>query len=148
VVGGPFAELHWRADCGLILYGGVRADFSDESSSEVTPRVSAQYPIPVIDLVVKGSWGEGFKLPAFFSLANPVVGNPDLVAEHSKGWDLALSRSFWKDRIDGRIAYFEIEVRNLIDFVPGVDPPLQNRSKVVSRGFEFELNAKRAGRER
>jgi outer membrane cobalamin receptor len=142
VVGGPFAELHWRADCGLILYGGVRADFSDEFSSEVTPRVSAQYPIPVIDLVVKGSWGEGFKLPAFFSLANPVVGNPDLVAERSRGWDLALSRSFWKDRIDGRIAYFEIEVRNLIDFVPELNPPLQNRFKVVSRGFEFELNAK------
>jgi len=142
VVGGPFAELHWRADCGLILYGGVRADFSNESSSEVTPRVSATYPIPVIDLVVKGGWGEGFKLPAFFSLANPVVGNPGLVAERSKGWDLALSRSFWKDRIDGRIAYFEIEVRDLIDFIPTMNPPLQNRSKVVSRGFEFELNAK------
>jgi len=146
VVGGPFAELHWRADCGLILYGGVRADFSDESSSEVTPRVSVRYPIPVIDLVVKGSWGEGFKLPAFFSLANPVVGNPDLVAERSKGWDLALSRSFWKDRIDGRIAYFEIEVKDLIDFTIEFDPEprplLINRSKVVSRGFEFELNAK------
>jgi outer membrane cobalamin receptor len=141
VVGGPFAELNWRSDCGLILYGGVRVDFSDESSSEVTPRVSAEYPIPVVDLVVKGSWGEGFKLPAFFSLASP-VGNPDLVAERSKGWDLALSRSFWKDRIDGRIAYFEIEVRNLIDFVPELNPPLQNRFKVVSRGFEFELNAK------
>ncbi len=142
VVGGPFAELHWRGDCGLIVYGGVRADFSDESSSEVTPRVSVQYPIPVIDLVVKGGWGEGFKLPAFFSLANPAVGNPDLVAERSRGWDLALSRSFWKDRVDGRIAYFEIEVRDLIDFLPEVRPPLQNRTKVVSRGFEFELNAK------
>ncbi len=142
VVGGPFAELNWRSDCGLILYGGVRSDFSDEASSEVTPRVSAEYPIPVVDLVVKGSWGEGFKLPAFFSLATPVVGNPDLVAEHSQGWDLALTRSFWKDRVDGRIAYFEIEVRKLIDFVPEMQPPLQNRSKVVSRGFEFELNAK------
>jgi outer membrane receptor protein involved in Fe transport len=80
-------------------------------------------------------------LPAFFSLASP-VGNPDLVAERSKGWDLALSRSFWKDRIDGRIAYFEIEVRKLIDFVPDLDPPLVNRSKVVSRGFEFELSAR------
>jgi outer membrane cobalamin receptor len=146
VVGGPFAELHWRGDCGLVLYGGVRADFSDESSSEVTPRVSAQYPIPVIDLVVKGSWGEGFKLPAFFSLANPVVGNPDLVAERSRGWDLALSRGFWKSRIDGRIAYFENKVRDLIDFAivfdPAPRPLLVNRSKVVSRGFEFELNAR------
>jgi len=143
VVGGPFAEMNWQSGCGLILYGGVRSDFSDESASEVTPRVSATYPIPVVDLVVKGSWGEGFKLPAFFSLAAPPpVGNPDLVAERSQGWDLALTRSFWKDRVNGRIAYFEIEVRKLIDFVPGMQPALQNRSKVVSRGFEFELNAK------
>ena len=146
VVGGPFAELHWRSDFGLVLYGGVRADFSDVSSSEVTPRVSAEYSVPVIDLAVKGSWGKGFKLPAFFSLASPVVGNPDLVAERSRGWDLALSRSFWKDRVDGRIAYFEIEVKNLIDFViefvPEPTAQLVNRSRVVSRGFEFELSAK------
>jgi outer membrane cobalamin receptor len=146
VVGGPFAELHWRGDCGLVVYGGVRADFSDEFSSEVTPRVSAEYPIPVVDFVLKGSWGEGFKLPAFYSLANPVVGNPDLVAERSKGWDLALSRSFWKGRIEGRIAYFEIDVKNLIDFVFEFDPEprplLVNRSRVVSRGFEFQLSAR------
>ncbi len=143
VVGGPFAELHWRSDFGLVLYGGVRADFSNVSSSEVTPRVSAEYLVPVIGLAVKGSWGEGFKLPAFFSLANPLVGNPDLVAERSKGWDLALSRSFWKQRVAGRLAYFEIEVKNLIDFVPDPQPgQLINRFKVVSRGFEFELNAR------
>jgi outer membrane cobalamin receptor len=144
VVGGPFAELNWRSGWGLVLYGGVRADFSDESSSEVTPRVSAEYPIPVVDLVVKGSWGEGFKLPAFFSLASPVVGNPNLVAERSKGWDLGVSRNFWKDRIDGRITYFEIEVKDLIDIVfpPLLPPLLVNRSKAVSRGFEFELSAR------
>ncbi len=142
VVGGPFAELHWRSGCGLVLYGGVRADFPDGSSSEVTPRVSAEYPVPVVDLVVKGSWGEGFKLPAFYSLANPVVGNPGLVAEHSKGWDLGLSRSFWKGRVDGRLAYFEIEVKDLIDFVSDPRPLLVNRSKVVSKGFEFELSVR------
>jgi len=104
VVGGPFAELNWKSRFGLVLYGGVRVDFPDDSSSEVTPRVGAEYPIPVIDLLLKGSWGEGFKLPAFYSLSSPLVGNPNLVAERSKGWDLALSRSFWKDRVDGRIA--------------------------------------------
>jgi outer membrane cobalamin receptor len=142
VVGGPFAELHWRSACGLILYGGTRVDFSDQVSSQVTPRVSAEYRIPVLDLVVKGSWGEGFKLPAFYSLANPVVGNPDLTPERSKGWDLGLSRSFWKDRVEARIAYFEIDVKDLIDFVPDPQPHLLNRSRVVARGFEFELSAK------
>jgi len=142
VVGGPFAELHWRGACGLVLYAGTRVDFSDVASAEVTPRVSAEYPLPILGLVLKGSWGEGFKLPAFYSLANPVVGNPDLVPEHSKGWDVGLSRSFWKDRVDARITYFEIHVRDLIDFVPEPQPHLLNRSSVRSRGVEFELNAR------
>ncbi len=142
VVGGPFAELHWRSRCGLVLYGGVRADFSDASATEVTPRVSASYAIPVVGVVAKGSWGEGFKLPAFYSLANPVVGNPGLVAERSQGWDLALSREFWRGRVDARVAYFEIEVKDLIDFVPTPRPLLVNRSEVSSRGFELELGAR------
>ena len=53
-----------------------------------------------------------------------------------------MSRSFWKERVAGRLAYFEIEVKDLIDFVSDPRPLLVNRSKVVSRGFEFELNAK------
>ncbi|HXV36727.1 MAG TPA: TonB-dependent receptor [Myxococcota bacterium] len=141
VVGGPFGELHWEDDCGLRLYAGLRADFSNRSSSELTPRASAEYAIPRTGVTVKGSWGEGFKLPAFYSLANPVVGNPNLVAERSESWDIELRRSFWSERIDARAAYFEIEVRNLIDFAP--DPPqLINQSEVVSRGVELELHAK------
>jgi len=142
VVGGPFGELHWRAACGLVVYAGTRIDFSDEASSQVTPRVGAEYPLPVLGLVLKGSWGEGFKLPAFYSLANPVVGNPDLVPEHSKGWDVGLSRSFGKDRVEARITYFQIAVKDLIDFIPGPPPQLLNRSSVLSRGFELELSAR------
>ena len=37
-----------------------------------------------------GSWGEGFKLPSFFALASPLVGNPGLVPEKSNGWDVGL----------------------------------------------------------
>ena len=57
--------------------------------------MSARYRIPLIDAMLSGSWGRGFKLPSFFALASPVVGNPALVAETSHGWDLGFERGFW-----------------------------------------------------
>jgi len=148
VVGGPFAEVQWQSDLGFALTTSLRADFPDSASAEITPRVSARYRLPRIDVLLAGSWGEGFKLPAFYSLAAPVVGNPGLDAEHSQGWDISLSRSFWGDRIEGRLGYFQNKVKDLIHFDPGepgpppVLPRLVNRSKVTSKGVEVEFSAK------
>jgi outer membrane cobalamin receptor len=136
-VGGPFGEVHWRG-YGLTLYAGLRADFPDSDEAEVTPRVSARYLVPRIDVTLSGSWGRGFKLPSFFALAHPVVGNPALVAEESHGWDVGIERSFWEGRIHGRVTWFDIDVKNLVDFDPGPPPQLVNRSKVRSRGVEME----------
>jgi vitamin B12 transporter len=140
-VGGPFGEVNWSCTCGLAIDGGVRADFPDSDDAEVTPRVSARYPVPVVDFTIRGSWGEGFKLPSFFALASPVVGDPGLAAEKSKGWDVGLERSFWGGRLHGSVTYFELRVKNLIDFDPNLFV-LVNRSKVRSRGVETELSVR------
>jgi outer membrane cobalamin receptor len=141
VVGGAFAELQWSCACGLELYAGARVDFPDSASAEFNPRVSARYRVPHLDLELSGNWGEGFKLPAFFSLAHPVVGNPALDPERSDGFDVGVSRSFWDGRIEARVSYFNIEVKDPIDFDAGPPPLLVNRSKVESQGFEMELRA-------
>lgn len=140
-VGGPFGEMNWSCGCGLTLYGGVRADFPDSGDAEVTPRVSARYRVPVADFTIRGSWGEGFKLPSFYALANPLVGNSSLVPEKSKGWDVGLERAFWDGRVHGSVTYFELRVKNLIDFDPDLFL-LVNRSKVRSRGVEMELRVR------
>jgi outer membrane cobalamin receptor len=139
VVGGAFAELQWSCACGLALYAGARVDFPDSASAEFNPRVSGRYRVPRLDVELSGSWGRGFKLPAFFSLAHPVVGNPGLDPERSRGFDVGVSRSFWDGRIEARASYFDIEVKDQIDFDAGPPPLLVNRSKVQSRGFELEL---------
>jgi outer membrane receptor protein involved in Fe transport len=74
-------------------------------------------------------------------LAHPVVGNPDLDPERSEGFDVSVGRSFWGGRIAARATYFDIEVKDLIDFDPGPPPLLVNRSKIESHGFEMELRA-------
>jgi outer membrane cobalamin receptor len=139
LVGGPFVEGRWTCACGLSLQAGLRADFSDEERSELSPRVSASYRLPVVGGVLKGSYGHGFKLPSFFALASPVVGNPGLEPERSRGFDVGLSRSFWGERVQARATYFRIDVENLIDFEAGPPPRLVNRSEVLSHGVELEL---------
>ncbi len=140
-VGGPFGEVNWSCTCGLTIYGGVRADFPDSDDVEWTPRVSARYRVPVVDFTIRGSWGEGFKLPSFFALAHPVVGNPSLAPEKSKGWDVGLERGLWEDRVHASITYFELKVKDLVDFDRDLFL-LVNRSKVRSRGVEMELSVR------
>ena len=41
---------------------------------------------------IKASWAEGFKLPSFFALGEPNVGNPDLRPEKSRGFDVGIEQ--------------------------------------------------------
>jgi len=147
VVGGPFAEAHWDSGWGLVLLAGVRADFPDGGSAEVTPRVSGAYALPGLPdglaLEVVGSWGQGFKLPSFFALGNPLVGNPALRSERSQGGDAGVTATLWEGRLEARVSYFDITVRNLIDF--NADPSifaLENLGRVRSRGVEMGARAR------
>lgn len=137
VVGSSFAEVHWRCDCGLAALAGLRVEYPEDASAEPMPRVSVSYALPWSPVRLMGSWGEGFKLPSFFALGNPVAGNPDLVPERSRGWDAGVSAAAWGGRIEAQIRYFDVRVRNLIDFDP-LAFRLENLRRVRSRGIEAE----------
>ncbi len=143
VVGGPFAELHYGSAFGFTAEAAVRVDFTDESGidPQVMPRVGASYRLPWVPVEVHGAWGQGFKLPSFFALGNPTVGNPDLDPERSVGFDAGLRAFAWEDRIRASVAYFQTTVKDQIDFEEGPPPRLVNRSEVRARGVEFALSA-------
>jgi iron complex outermembrane receptor protein/vitamin B12 transporter len=138
-IGGPFGELHWSCDCGAVVLAGIRADFTDREDAVVTPRISGSYSIAE-PLQVRASWGEGFKLPSFFALGGSVVSNPTLAAEHSRGWDVGLRYAHTEERLAASVTYFEIQVRDLIDFDPR-SFRLENLGEVRSRGVELEASA-------
>jgi outer membrane cobalamin receptor len=142
LTGGVFLEGLWSCGCGLVLQAAVRGDFPDDASAEVTPRVGASYRIPGTPAEIRANWGRGFKLPSFFALANPIVGNPDLRPEKSNGFDVGVHYSLWQERIGARLTYFDISVEDLVDFEPGPPPRLVNRSRMTSRGVELELEMK------
>lgn len=91
---------------------------------------------------MRGNWGEGFKLPSFFALGHPVVGNPDLIPEKSQSFDIGLAQNLWKNRISAGVTYFYNEFTNLIDFEEGPPPRLVNRSDVTAQGIEMLLNVR------
>jgi outer membrane cobalamin receptor len=138
----PFFEARASWPFGLTLLGGVRADFPDKFSANVSPRVGAAYTIGATDTTFKANWGEGFHLPSFFALGNPIVGNSNLKPETSKSFDIGVSQSLWTKHIEVGVTYFDNRYRNLIDFDAGPPPQLVNRSNVTARGVEAELQIK------
>jgi outer membrane receptor protein involved in Fe transport len=138
-VGGLFLEGLYEFDWGLSLSGSIRVDLPEGHSTEWSPRVGATFTIPETPLVIYGSWGEGFKLPSFFALGNPLVGNPNLKSEYGRGYEVGLRGSFIDDKIRSSLTYFDLDVEELIDFDQRTFS-LVNRDQVVSRGVEFNLD--------
>lgn len=136
VIGGPFGEIQWNTDYGLVVLAGVRADFPSGEDVVITPRVSGAYTLDELPLRIDASWGEGYKLASFFALGNPLVGNPLLSPERSRGWDAGLR--YEGDRVEARATYFDVRVRDLVDLIFEDPPRLENRGEVRSRGVELE----------
>ncbi len=133
----PYLEVQFGMIKNLFVVMGAREDFPEGFDPAFSPRVGISYKVAPTGTVLRGSWGEGFKLPSFYSLANPIVGNPDLVPEKSKSLDLGISQSAWEQRITAQFNVYYNEFKNLIDFEEGPPPILVNRSRVTVKGFEL-----------
>lgn len=135
-IGSPFAELELSPVQNLVLQGSIRWDIPHGFDQEVSPRVGAAYTVAATGTTLRTSWGEGFKLPSFFALGNPIVGNPQLRPESSRGHEFGISQTVGKDATV-RATYFRSRVADAIDFEEGPPPRLVNRSRVDAEGIEF-----------
>ncbi len=133
----PYAEVHWSMVENLYVVLGAREDFPQGFNSAFSPRAGVSYKITATGTTLRANWGEGFKLPSFFSLANPIVGNPDLVPEKSRSLDLGISQRVWGGRAGAQLNVYYNKFKNLIDFEEGPPPILVNRSEVTVKGFEL-----------
>jgi iron complex outermembrane receptor protein/vitamin B12 transporter len=141
-VWGPFLEIQLTPLPGLLVQGGVRVDVPQKFDTEASPRVGLSYTLAATHTTFRANWGEGFKLPSFFSLSHPIVGNPDLVPETSRSVDFGVSQALWGQRFTIGVTYFYNEFMNLIDFDAGPPPRLVNRSEVTTQGVEMSLSAR------
>ena len=85
---------------------GIRLDDSEGFSKEISPRIGISWLVPGADARIRSTWGEGYKLPSFFALGDPNIGNPDLLPERSVAWDVGIEREFFDARLFVSAAWF------------------------------------------
>lgn len=84
------------------------------------------------------SWGKGFKLPSFFSLGHPLVGNPDFGPETSEAYDFRIKHEV-SSLTSLSASVFHNRYFDLIDF--GDSGVLVNREEVVISGVELGITS-------
>jgi vitamin B12 transporter len=131
-------ELAYRSQ-RLSVDLGLRVDDPEGFPSEISPRAAAAWLLPGPGTRIAASWGEGFKLPSFFALGEPNIGNPDLGPERSRGFDLAMTQEIPAAALTLSVIYYRQRYRDLIDFSPE-EFRLVNRRLARTAGVEVEAS--------
>jgi outer membrane receptor protein involved in Fe transport len=85
--------------------------------------------------LLRANWGTGFKLPSFFALGSPLVGNPDLKPEKSRSVDLGVVQRLGAAG-EISVTLFDNDYQDFIDFDPDTFSNV-NRDEVTTRGAEI-----------
>lgn len=134
---GAFAEVTHQFTDGLSLSIGARHDNPDGVDSQTTWRLGGLYRFADGRTALRANWGEGFKLPSFFALAHPLVGNPDLKPETANSWDMGIEHRF-QNGLAANVALFGNRFEDLVDFDDEAFMQV-NRSRVDTHGIELGL---------
>ncbi|MEJ2602695.1 MAG: TonB-dependent receptor [Gammaproteobacteria bacterium] len=138
-VTGYFGEFQYQPVTGLSLLGSVRRDDPNEEPGETTTKLGLLYDFNGGQTTLRVNWGEGFKLPSFFALASPLVGNPELKAETSESADIGITQRFLGGRLAATATLYRNEFTDLIDFDPELFTNV-NRTEVEAQGAELEVD--------
>ena len=109
-----FAEAKLNLWDRLFGTAGIRQDEYNVFGSATTYRVTGGYLLKETGTKLRGSYGTGFRAPTINDLFFPGFGNPNLQPEKSKGSDIALEQSLFKDRVFLSVGYFWTRYQNLI----------------------------------
>lgn len=109
-----FAEIGRNFGAGFNASMAVRADRA-AGDNEISSKLSVSKALDAADGRVWASLGEGFKLPSFFALGNPLYGNPDLKPEQVESLELGFEQSVTED-VSYSISLFSNAYEDLIDF--------------------------------
>ena len=138
---GIFCEIEQSIAEHATLSTSLRYDTTPDEDDRFSPAIGLAIEIPRTPVVLFGNYGEGFKRPSFYALGNPLIGDATLSIEKGRGWEVGLRGHALEGRLRGQISYFEIQVKNLIDFDAAAFS-LVNQDRLVSRGSETEFGWK------
>ncbi|MDR6430639.1 TonB-dependent receptor domain-containing protein [Brucella pseudogrignonensis] len=117
--------------------GGMRYDHNEQFRDVVTYNAGASYEV-LPDLVLRSSFGTGFRAPTFNELYYPGYANPDLQPEKSRSYEVGLN---WQatDKTSLDMAFYQTWLRDaIISTAPSYLPYNVARAKIT--GFEVTLS--------
>ena len=120
----------------LTVTAGFGFDKTEGYGEVTSPRVGVSWLTKEGGPRLKSSWAKGFKLPSFYALGNPVVGNPSLRPERSRSFDAGVEQAFKRPRVTVSATYFRNDFTDLVDFSTATFH-LLNRSHALTQGAEF-----------
>lgn len=131
-----FAEASLRLGGGFGFNLAARYDDVARGGHRRTGRISASWKPTSRGPILFARAGEGYKLPSFYALAHPLIGNPALRPERSRNFEAGAELA-GKDGYLVRLALFRNLFRDLIDFDPATFTTV-NRDRVRAVGAEME----------
>ncbi|WP_455207899.1 TonB-dependent receptor plug domain-containing protein [Kaarinaea lacus] len=130
-----FGELQYELNTQWRAYLGLRVDSPENISDETSPRLGLSYQQQ--QTMVRFDWGEGFKLPSFYALGHPLVGNPGFKPETSESYQVMLRHNIAK-ATQLEVTGFWNRYFDLIDF-DATSNVLVQRSEVEINGVEIAI---------
>jgi len=132
-----FAEARYRIAPELSLSASARYDDTG-ATHHFSPQLRADYDLLDRSTQFQLLWSKAYKLPSFYALGNPIVGDPNLKPEEAENFEGGITQRLgdfgrWK------VEAYATNYRDLIDFRPGAIPKLVNLSTVHARGIETSL---------
>ncbi len=134
-----FTETQASLGRYVTLQTGLRFDMPEQFSDRLSPNVGLNFEVPNTQSNVRLNWGKAFKLPSFFALGNPIVGNENIKPETSETFELGIDTNLFNDKGQVNVTFFTQEFENIVDFDAGPPPKLVNRSKVNAKGMELAI---------
>lgn len=136
-----FGQFDYSPFAPLRLSAGLRYDKATGEDGRASPQLGAVYELAATGTRFSLAWAQAFKLPSFYALGNPIVGNPGLRPERAVHWDAGVTQSIagtiWK------LDLYDTRYRDLIDLRTS-DLKLVNLSNVHAQGFELSADLRLA----
>lgn len=138
-----FVEGSYQAFDNLNVMFGLRQDKAKNDSSAETLTVKTQRMIANYQISSSTEmtlqYSEGFKLPSFFAIGHPFVGNPALKPELSENYEISLNHTLLNNQLKTSASLYKTTYKDLIDFDPIAFINV-NRAKVQAKGVELSAH--------
>ena len=139
---GSFLLYEFRPNNKIIISTGIRNDDHEGFGSKTTRRISGTFK-PTDNLIIRSSWGEGFKVPTIFQstyfCCGATIANSSIRPETSTSYDFGFELFFNEMNSNFSITYFDQDINDQINFSFGIGG-YENIDKVNSKGFEVALD--------